>query len=210
MHRPVTSSIQRALPQASSARRRSLSGSSNLSLWGGTTHPYENLKPPLAPAAGTGISIPTPPSRAERIERLHRKHVENLFQKTAASHSNLSTSTDTRLKTAVPLLERHSLSEPPLFRTDGPLTPYPIELDSGEVLEPVHATLVRVLDRTGEERTIVVAEVDGEGGKRKRILLSVDLEGWQREGDNRPVAARQVSAEEVYATVDLDPPKAGP
>ena len=220
MHRPAYSSFKRGVPKASSSpshpstsHRRSFSGQSSLALWGGTTHPYENQKIPLAPAAGTGISIPTPSSTAERMERLHRKHIQDLLHSTASSISGLSSSTDTRLKTAPPLTGRkqqtHSLSEPPLFRTDGPLTPYPIELDSGEVLEPLHATLVRIMDRQGEERTIVVAEVEGEGGKRRRVLLSVDLEGYQRDGEG-PTAARQVSAEEMYATLDLEPLKAGP
>lgn len=95
-----------------------------------------------------------------------------------------------------------------MFRTDGPLTPYPIELDSGEVLEPKHATLVRVLDRAGEERDIVVAEVEGEGGRSKRVLLAVDLEGYLK-GGGSAAAGRKVSAEDVFRTVALEPPGLG-
>jgi len=98
------------------------------------------------------------------------------------------------------------MSEPPLFRTDGSLTPYPIELDSGELLEPKHATLVKVLDRQGEEKDIVVAEIENGSGKRKRVLLAVDLEGYRRE-EGAPAAARKLNAEEVYKTADLEPPK---
>ena len=101
----------------------------------------------------------------------------------------------------------HSLSEPPLFRTDGSLTPYPIELDSGEVLEPTHATRVVVLDRAGEEKEIVVAEVENGRGKSKKVLLAVDVEGYQGGGEGAPVAGRKLTGEAVYKTEDLEPPK---
>jgi hypothetical protein len=155
------------------------------------------------------MTIASPLSKAEQVERLHYEFVEDLLNRAAASVSGLDSSVDTRLKTAKPANKKHSemesLSEPPLFRTDGPLTPYPISLDSGEVLEPKHATLVRIMDRQGEERSIVVADVEEESGKQRKVLLAVDLNQYQDAG--RGTIGRKVSAEEVFATVGLEVPR---
>lgn len=180
MYRPVCFSLRSDIRQVSIlASRRALSARPQLALWSGTTRPYENQKIPLSPQQQAGIIKSPPSSEIEKVERIHRKFVEDLLNRAAASVSGLDASTDTRLKTAVPKAmydsSRHSMSEPPLFRTDGSLTPYPIELDSGEVLEPKHATLVRIMDRGGEERNIVVAEVEEDSGRRKRVLLAVNL-----------------------------------
>lgn len=87
-----------------------------------------------------------------------------------------------------------------MFRTDGPLTPYPIELDTGERLEPKHATLVRIMDRSGAQRSIVVAEVDDESGKQRSILLALDLQDY----DEGTAVGRRITAEEMYATLGLE------
>jgi hypothetical protein len=81
------------------------------------------------------------------------------------------------------------------------LTPYPIELDTGERLEPKHATLVRIRDISGAQRSIVVAEVDDESGKQKSILLALDLQDYKDDG---PTVGRRITAEEMYATLGLE------
>jgi hypothetical protein len=192
------------LPNASSSHRRSFSSHPSNALWAGTTPPHENQKVPSA-HAGTGISIPSPTSESERIERQHYAHVQRLLNLTAASVSGIESSTDSRPKSGSPRSRSHSLSEPPIFRTDGPLTPYPIELDSGQKFEPTHATSVKVMDRKGEEHSIVVAEVEGDGGRRKRVLLAVDLEDYQKD-DGEATLARRVRADEVFQATDLRPP----
>lgn len=68
-------------------------------------------------------------------------------------------------------------------------------------MEPKHATLVRVMDKNGEQRRIVVAEVDDESGKQRSILLALDLMDLKEEG---PTVGRRITAEEMYATLGLE------
>ncbi|TID25209.1 hypothetical protein E6O75_ATG04414 [Venturia nashicola] len=96
--------------------------------------------------------------------------------------------------------KNNSLSEPPQFRTHGPLTPYPISLDTGERLEPRHATILRIVDRRGAERNIVVAEVDDQSGNQTSILLALDLLDYIRD-DGTAAVGRRITAEEMYATL---------
>ena len=176
-------------------------------MWNGTTQPSENQKVSVPPSP----TLPAAPviTENERIERMHRKFVEDLLSRAAASphglDSQLSKESSVAIKSASGKQRRsqHSLSEPPLFRTDGPLTPYPIELDSGELLEPKHATLVRITDKQGEERKIVVAEVEEESGKQRRVLLAVDLQEY---AIGNGAVGRKVSAEDMYATLGLERP----
>lgn len=201
MVRPVYSSLKRSLPTASSAHRHYFSSQPSNSLWVDTTHPRENLRSSSA-HAGTGVCIPSPASESERIERQHYAHVQRLLELTAASVSGIDGSSESKPKSGT---QSHSMSDPPLFRTDGSLTPYPIELDSGQTFEPTYATSVKVLDRKGEEHSIVVAEVEGDCGRRKRVLLAVDLEDYQRH-DGEATLARRVRADEVFQATDLEPP----
>jgi len=194
--------------------RRSFSARSSLALWNGTTAPYENLKIPPPPSPQQAASPPTPStlSEAEKIESIHKKFVEEILNRAAASAHGLdphikNTASNSASKPHRQRTRQHSLSEPPLFRTDGPLTPYPIELDSGELLEPKHATLVRITDRQGEERRIVVAEVEDESGKQRRVLLAVDLNEYQLSGGNGGAVGRRISAEEMYASLGSEPQK---
>jgi hypothetical protein len=141
------------------------------------------------------------PTSSDEIHRMHTKFIEDLLSRAASSDVNAF------IKKPSPSSKRqrtrqHSLSEPPLFRTDGPLTPYPIELDTGEKLEPKHATLVRIFDKGGEQRSIVVAEVDDDTGKQRSILLALDLNEYKDEKGN--AVGRRISAEEMYATLGLE------
>lgn len=218
--RPTYSSIRSSLripnPSSTSSLRH-FSARPSLSLWNGTTQPYENLKvapPPSAPQHAQAISpaISNILSDAEKIENVHKKFVEEILNRAAASAHGLDPQIRNTASSSVPKERRqrtrqHSLSEPPLFRTDGPLTPYPIELDSGELLEPKHATLVRITDRLGEERRIVVAEVEDESGKQRRVLLAVDLNEYQLSGGSGGAVGRRITAEEMYATMNMDTKK---
>jgi len=183
-------------------------------LWNGTTQPYINHAIPNGSTiqqhqASQNTPSPliqsTPASQdAEDIHKIHTKYIEDLLSRAASSSHSLDTSVkkgsnsrgNRRTRTRA-----HSLSEPPLFRTDGPLTPYPIELDTGEMLEPKHATLVRIVDRGGEQRSIVVAEVDDESGNQRSILLSLDLQDYSDEGT---AVGRRITAEEMYATLGME------
>jgi hypothetical protein len=182
-------------------------------LWNGTTQPYINHAIPNGSTiqqhqASQNTPSPlirsTPASQdAEHIRKIHTKYIEDLLSRAASSH-NLETSVENasdgrssrRTRTRA-----HSLSEPPLFRTDGPLTPYPIELDTGERLEPKHATLVRIVDKSGAQRSIVVAEVDDESGNQRSILLALDLQDYSDEGT---AVGRRITAEEMYATLGME------
>jgi len=218
--RPIYSSLRSSLriPTTSTtpvlSSRRSFSARSSLSLWNGTTQPYENQKIPPPPNPKQAGSPPTAGilSEAEKIENVHKKFVEEILNRAAASAHGLDPhiKNSASSKNHTPRRQRthqHSLSEPPLFRTDGPLTPYPIELDSGELLEPKHATLVRITDRQGEERRIVVAEVEDESGKQRRVLLAVDLNEYQLSGGNGGAVGRQITAEEMYTTLSQETQK---
>lgn len=147
----------------------------------------------------------TPASQdAEHIRKIHTRYIEDLLSRAASSSHGLDTNVKSQKsrnsrRGGQKRTQAHSLSEPPLFRTDGPLTPYPIELDTGERLEPKHATLVRIA-----ERSFVVAEVDDESGKRS-ILLELDLQDHQDEGT---AVGRRITAEEMYATLGLEGGKA--
>lgn len=81
------------------------------------------------------------------------------------------------------------------------MTPYPISLDTGERLEPKHATRVRIVDRRGAERSIVVAEVDDQSGNQRSILLALDLQDYSDEGT---AVGRRITAEEMYATLGIE------
>jgi len=213
--RPIYSSLRSNLriPTSSTSTligRRSFSARASLSLWNGTTQPYENQKIPSPPAPQQAAAPPSNEtlSEAEKIENIHKRFVEDLLNRAAASAHGLDAHSTTSNTPSKPRRQQrtrqHSLSEPALFRTDGPLTPYPIELDSGELLEPKHATLVRITDRNGEERRIVVAEVEEESGKQRRVLLAVDLNEYQQSGGNGGAVGRKISAEEMYATLGLE------
>lgn len=81
------------------------------------------------------------------------------------------------------------------------MTPYPISLDTGERLEPKHATRVRIVDRRGAERSIVVAEVDDQSGNQRSILLALDLQDYS---DEETAVGRRITAEEMYATLGIE------
>ena len=190
------------------SQQRSFATRQFLSLWNGTTQPYENRKvPPPSPqqAESATLLATTVSSEAEKIQRIHTKFVEDLLHHAAASAQGLdSQPSSLASKSRRQRTRQHSLSEPPLFRTDGPLTPYPIELDSGEKLEPKHATLVRITDTAGEERSIVVAEVDDGSGKQQRVLLALDLKEYEDAGNRGAAVGRKISAEDMYATLGLE------
>lgn len=190
------------------SRRRSFSTGPLLSLWNGATQPYknqsENALPPSAAqqhqAEALSSRTATIPAaeEAEKIRRIHTKFIEDLLSRAASSSQGLDATNHNQNPSKTRKGTRqHSLSEPPLFRTDGPLTPYPIELDTGEKLEPKHATLVRVMDKSGQQRSIVVAEVDDDSGKQRSILLALDL-------DVKDGVGRKITAEEMYATLGLE------
>jgi hypothetical protein len=132
---------------------------------------------------------------------VHNKFIEDLLSRATSSDGNTF---DKKPATRRQRTRQHSLSEPRLFRTDGPLTPYPISLDTGEKLEPKHATLVRIVDKGGEQRSIVVAEVDDETGKQSSILLALDMSEYKDERGS--AVGRRISAEEMYATLGLEKP----
>jgi hypothetical protein len=139
------------------------------------------------------------PGSTDDIRRIHTKFIEDLLSRASSSDVNAFDKKPSSMSSRRQRPRQHSLSEPRLFRTDGPLTPYPIELDTGEKLEPKHATLVRILDKGGEQRSIVVAEVDDDTGKQKSILLALDLKEY-KDG----AVGRRVTAEEMYATLGLE------
>jgi hypothetical protein len=180
-------------------------------LWNGTTQPYINHAIPHGSTiqqhqASQNTPSPliqsTPASQdAEHIRKIHTKYIEDLLSRAASSSHNLDTSVQKKKSSRRTRTRAHSLSEPPLFRTDGPLTPYPIELDTGERLEPKHATLVRIVDRGGAQRSIVVAEVDDESGNQRSILLALDLQDYSDQGT---AVGRRITAEEMYATLGME------
>ncbi|KAE9987892.1 hypothetical protein EG328_001319 [Venturia inaequalis] len=173
-------------------------------LWNGTTQPYIKHAIPHGSTiqqhqASQNTPLPLPHSPASgdssQIRKIHTKYIQDLLsqqgqpipiplKKTRSSSS-------------------HSLSEPPQFRTDGPLTPYPISLDTGERLEPRHATVVRIVDRGGAERSIVVAEVDDRSGNQTSILLALDLQDYTRD-EGTAAVGRRITAEEMYATLGIE------
>lgn len=69
-------------------------------------------------------------------------------------------------------------------------------------MEPKHATLVRIFDKGGEQRSIVVAEVDDDTGKQRSILLALDLKEYKDERGS--AVGRRISAEEMYASLGLE------
>jgi len=207
--RPTTSSLLTRRVPRSLSQRCPFSTTPARPLWNGATQPYKNHPIPLAGVQqGKSVGENTVPSTltstpasqdAETVRRIHQKYIEDLLSRAASSSNGLDTPKPVKGRRA--RTHAHSLSEPQLFRTDGPLTPYPIELDTGEKLEPKHATLVRVMDKNGEQRRIVVAEVDDESGKQRSILLALDLMDLKEEG---PTVGRRITAEEMYATLGLE------
>jgi hypothetical protein len=208
--RQPTSSLLRSLQiQQGLSHRQSFSTRSALSLWNGTTAPVVNkeVPPSIHPTAAqqattkAAAASRAAPTSTDEIRRIHTKFIEDLLSRAAASDVNAfdkkPSSSSRRQRT-----RQHSLSEPPLFRTDGPLTPYPIELDTGEKLEPKHATLVRIFDKGGAQRSIVVAEVDDDTGKQRSVLLAVDLKEYK--DDKGSAVGRRISAEEMYASLGLE------
>jgi hypothetical protein len=162
-------------------------------------HPTAAQQETTKAAAASRAATVTPGS--DEIHRIHTKFIEDLISRASSSDVNAfdkkPSSSSRRQRT-----RQHSLSEPRLFRTDGPLTPYPIELDTGEKLEPKHATLVRIFDKGGEQRSIVVAEVDDDAGMQKSVLLALDLKEY-KDG----AVGRRVTAEEMYATLGWEAEK---
>ncbi|KAF2431173.1 hypothetical protein EJ08DRAFT_648985 [Tothia fuscella] len=210
MLQPTTTFI-RTLPRTLT-QHRPFSTRPALHLWNGTTQPVDNkhFAPTIQSSQelsstlsgkGKNASPTTLHPDAEKVRRTHTKFIEDLLSRATSSDGNAfdkkSKSTSRR-----PRKGQHSLSEPALFRTDGPLTPYPIELDTGEKLEPKHATLVRIFDKGGEARSIVVAEVDDDAGKQRSILLALDMEEYRE--DKGAAVGRRISAEEMYATLGLE------
>ncbi|QDS75555.1 hypothetical protein FKW77_005718 [Venturia effusa] len=176
-------------------------------LWNGTTQPYINHAIPHGSTIQqhqASQNTPSPllrtsvgPEESSRIREAHTKYVQDLLSQHPFNASGAQTSKTRR----TPPQQPHSLSAP-IFRTDGPLTPYPISLDTGERLEPKHATLVRIVDRGGVERSIVVAEVDDQSGVQKSVLLALDLQDPCEEGT--AVGRRILTAEEMYATMGME------
>jgi len=188
--------------------QRSFTVAPALHLWNGTTEPFHNqtVQPHILSPAVKQNSIKASSQQstkeAEEILRTHTKFIEDLLSRATSSDGRSFSSKPTKAS----LRERtrqHSLSEPPLFRTDGPLTPYPVKLDTGEELEPKHATLVRIFDKGGQARSIVVAEVDEDDtGRQRSILLALDLKEW--DGEKGGAVGRRISAEEMYTTLGLE------
>jgi hypothetical protein len=208
MRQPVYSSLVRTLQAPRTLpRRQSFSTKPSLQLWNGTTAPVNNEQ--IHPAiqsqqelanSKASRSTAAPQADAEKIRRIHTKFIEDLLSRATSSDGNAFDKK--KPATRRQRTRQHSLSEPPLFRTDGPLTPYPISLDTGEKLEPKHATLVRIVDKGGEQRSIVVAEVDDETGKQSSILLALDMSEYKDERGS--AVGRRISAEEMYATLGLE------
>lgn len=196
------------------SQRCQFSTTHSRTLWNGTTQPYINHATPhgstvqqhqASQNAPSPLIQSTPASLdVEHIRKLHTKYIEDILSRAASSSHNLDTGVKKSIgssKSRRTRTQAHSLSEPLLFRTDGPLTPYPIELDTGERLEPKHATLVRIVDRGGAQRSIVVAEVDDESGNQRSILLALDLKDYSDEGT---AVGRRITAEEMYATLGIE------
>lgn len=177
-------------------------------LWNGTTQPYINHAIPHGSTIQQHQASQNTPSPllhspasedASQIRKIHTKYIQDLL-----SHSPQTLSTPINKKKPSSrgrTTQTNSLSEPPVFRTDGPLTPYPISLDTGERFQPKHATLVRIVDRGGAERSIVVAEVDDQSGNQRSILLALDLQDYSNEGTT---VGRRITAEEMYATLGME------
>jgi hypothetical protein len=208
MRQQVYTSLARSLQAPRTlSRRQSFSTKPCLRLWNGTTAPVNNeqihpaiqTQQELAPSKAS--HAPSAQPDAEKIRRVHNKFIEDLLSRATSSDGNTF---DKKPATRRQRTRQHSLSEPRLFRTDGPLTPYPISLDTGEKLEPKHATLVRIVDKGGEQRSIVVAEVDDETGKQSSILLALDMSEYKDERGS--AVGRRISAEEMYATLGLEKP----
>lgn len=176
-------------------------------LWNGTTQPYINHAIPHGSTIQQHQASQNTPSPllhspasedASQIREIHTKYIQDLLSHPPQTLSNTRNKKPTsRGRTT----QTDSLSEPPIFRTDGPLTPYPISLDTGERLEPKYATLVRIVDRGGAERSIVVAEVDDQSGNQRSILLALDLKDYSDEGT---AIGRRITAEEMYATLGME------